>query len=262
MICERVCHLCSSPLKTKAIITPRSCSLRVLVRALNPHERLDVYHVARAQTPLVAADGLGELKQARVSLPRRPRLVTEVEPVLARGDARDGRLEEDVLFGLRDEAEDGHERPRQHARLPARQRRDRLDPGGEPALHVARAVQELVKTLGERARALVRLDRGAQRHLLEREDHAVTRTLLDAHGPRRDLPELARAQQTPELPAPQRLLPTLVRLPLVPALPLDVSLVPEPAGEEPQKLPPTPHRARRHLAPSAGLARSPYFKSE
>src|SRR5437868_10749117 len=220
-------------------------SLLVLVRALNPHEGLHVYHIPRAKVTLVAPDCFGELKKAGVCVPRRPRLVAGLKPVLARGCARDRRLEEDVCVRLRDESEDGHERPCQHARLPSRKPGDRLDPTPEPSLDAACAVQEFVKPLGERARARLRLYGVAQRHLLEREDHAVARTLLDAHGARGYLGELARAQEPPELRARERLLPAPVRLPLVASLPLDVSLVPEPAGEEPQKLPPTPLRPRQ-----------------
>src|SRR5947209_18512617 len=84
-----------------------------------------------------------------------------------------------------------------------------------------------------KARPLLTLDGVAQRHLLEGEDHAVARALLDAHGAGSDLGEPAPAQEPSELLARKRLLPALVRLPLVVALPGDVSLVAKPSGEEP-----------------------------
>jgi phenylalanyl-tRNA synthetase alpha chain len=110
----------------------------------------------------------------------------------------------------------------------------------EPALQGAGAVQQFVEPLAERARALRDFHGVAQRHLLEGEDHAVARALFDAHGPRRNLRELASPEQPAKLVAPERLLPTLVRLPLIPPLPVNISLVPKPFRKEPQKLSSTP----------------------
>src|SRR5947209_918393 len=115
---KKVAITCTGgPVLRRCLQASAPLSLRVLVRALNPHERLRVYHVARSKVVLVAAYRFGELKQARVCLPRRLRLVPEIETVLARRDARDSRLEKDVRLRLRNETEDGHERPSQHARL-------------------------------------------------------------------------------------------------------------------------------------------------
>src|SRR5205085_10367567 len=100
------------------------------------------------------------------------------------------------------------------------------------------AVQELIQALGKGARARLRLDGVAQRHLLEREDHAVACALFDAHGAGGYLSELARTQQAAKLCAVQSFCPTLMRLPFVCALPLNISLVAEAAGEEAQKLAP------------------------
>src|ERR1043165_1744614 len=77
--------------RRKSVVRRARRSLLVLVRALHPHERLYVYHVPRSKVTLFAPDCFRKLKQARVSLPRRPRLVLEVEPVLARRRAGDVR---------------------------------------------------------------------------------------------------------------------------------------------------------------------------
>jgi len=115
---------------------------------------------------------------------------------------------------------------------------------GSPATHViqrskarlvgAAAVEEVPQPLGERACADLRLDRIAQRHLLEREEQVRPR--LDARRPPRDLDVPARAQQLAQFLAPQLRLPPLVRLPLVVALPVEIRLVPEPAGKIAEEL--------------------------
>src|SRR4028119_771705 len=90
--------------------SPRSFTMNILAKlfvgvfvgALHPHEGLEVDHVARFQIALVAPDGVGEGEEVRVNVPRRARLVPEVEAVGAGGKARDVRLEEDVPVWLRD----------------------------------------------------------------------------------------------------------------------------------------------------------------
>src|SRR5689334_18146098 len=222
--------------------------LVVLVGALHPDEGLQVDHVARTQVAHVATHGGGELEQARVRFPVRPRAIAQGEAVRVRRGTGDIRLEEDVRVRLRDEAEHGDERPGEHARLPAGQRRHYLHPALEPARQRTTAMKELVQAFGKGPGAFRRPDGIAQGHLLEGEDHAVARALLDAHGARRDLGELACTQQPPQLLATEDFLPALVRFPFVAALPLHIRLVAESTREKAQELPAAAQRSASHGA--------------
>ena len=53
----------------------------VLVRSLNPHERLNVDHVSRTKVVEIAADGCRELQKPTIGFPRWPRLITKIEVI-------------------------------------------------------------------------------------------------------------------------------------------------------------------------------------
>lgn len=78
--------------------------LVVLVRPQHPDERLNVDHVAWSQVRQIASYDFGELKETRVSFPRRVGLVLEAKAVLAGGGAGDVQFEIDVHFGLCEKA--------------------------------------------------------------------------------------------------------------------------------------------------------------
>src|SRR5687768_11507058 len=86
----------------------------IFIGALDPHERLQIYHVAWPQVAVVAADPVGECEQAGVRVPVGPRDVLELEAVFLRGHPRDVRLEKDVPLRLSDESEHGEQRPGEH----------------------------------------------------------------------------------------------------------------------------------------------------
>src|SRR5205085_12344034 len=100
--------------------------LLVLVGTLHPKEGLDVDHVAWTQIRQIRFDRAGELEKAAVGCPVWFRPVVKIESVLRRRGASDHWLEEDVGLGLRDETKHRHERPRQDARLSARQCSDHI----------------------------------------------------------------------------------------------------------------------------------------
>src|SRR5205823_4947304 len=79
------------------------------------------------------------------------------------------RFEKNVTRRRCNKAEDGDDRPCQNPRLPTGKPRHHLAPSDESLLHVARAMKEIVKTLRKGPGSCQRLDRVAQRHLLERE---------------------------------------------------------------------------------------------
>jgi hypothetical protein len=99
-------------------------------------------------------------------------------------------------------------------------------------------VQVREQSFSEPARAIARLHCIAQRHLLEGKKHAVTRTLLDSYGARRNLGMTFRLQQRAEFSDTQGLAPAQVRLPFVIPLRLDVVLVAKSTGVEAQELAP------------------------
>jgi len=91
------------PATARRIIFANACgsdetSFAVLVRTLHPEKRLDVDHVARMEIALIATDYFGKFQKAGIGLPGWPRLIAEIETILARGYARHGRLEEHVKF--------------------------------------------------------------------------------------------------------------------------------------------------------------------
>ena len=55
--------------------------IAVLVRSLNPHERLNVDHVSRTKVTEIAADGCRELQKPTIGFPRRPRLIAKIEVI-------------------------------------------------------------------------------------------------------------------------------------------------------------------------------------
>ena len=75
------------------------------------------------------------------------------KPYMLRCTPRDVRLEEHVSIRLRDEAEHGDERPRQHSRLPAWKSADGVDPPLEPGLRRFRGHAENRRDLRENVRA-------------------------------------------------------------------------------------------------------------
>ncbi|HTU66323.1 MAG TPA: di-heme oxidoredictase family protein [Steroidobacteraceae bacterium] len=224
----------------------------VFVRALHPDERLRVDHVARTEIAIVARHLRREVEQRGIRLPVRSRAIGEVEAVGACGRARDGGLQEDVSLGLRDEAEDGDQRPGQHAGLPPRQIGHDFDPAREPLLHRAAAVQPVEQAVGEGARAGRRAHRIAQRHLLEREDHAVFRRLFDAHGAGRDLDVFTRVAQAHQLGLREDLAPAAVRFDLVVALEFEVVRVTKTVGKVAEKFAPAARSLLRRSAIAGG----------
>src|SRR4051794_28550899 len=85
--------------------------LRIFVRTLDPHEGLEIDHVARLEVTEIASNRGGEFEQVRVGLPVRLRLIMEIEAVFLRRDLRHSRFEKNVAVRLRNEPEHGHERP-------------------------------------------------------------------------------------------------------------------------------------------------------
>src|SRR4051812_4741339 len=59
----------------------RPSSIRIFVRTLYPHERLEIDHVAGVEVPQVAAYGSSEGKQALVGREIRTRLILEGKAV-------------------------------------------------------------------------------------------------------------------------------------------------------------------------------------
>ncbi len=141
---------------------------------------------------------------------------------------------------LRDESPDRYQWPRQHPGLLARQRRHHAAPPLETRRLLRPAMEKIVEPLRESPRPARRPHRIPQRHLLEREDHAMPRALLYPHRSRHNLPMLAVFQQPPKLFSMQRLLPALMRLHLMIPLPLEIGRIPESPREETEKLLPLP----------------------
>src|ERR1051325_2174302 len=96
-------------------------------------------------------------------------------------------------------------------------------------------MEKLIEAFGKSARPPERLDRIAQGHLLEREDHAVTRALFDTYGASCNFGEGPLLQQVVELTTREHLLPTVVRRNFVFALPGNVGLVAKSTGKEAQE---------------------------
>jgi len=101
------------------------------------------------------------------------------------------------------------------------------------------AMQQLKQPFREDASAGGGLHRVAQRHLLERKDHAVPGALFDAHRARRNLREAPIPQQLLELAASEHFVPTLMCLDLVAALEVEIVAVAEPVRKIFEELPPT-----------------------
>ena len=125
-----------------SIQTPSNGLFSYLPRGLASVQfKFDCALVRVSSNCAVAADLGGKLEITSVGFPVGAGAVEEIEAVLLGGDAGDSWLEEDVRFGLCDEAEDGDERPRENARLPARETGDDLDPALEAAPDLPRAVR-------------------------------------------------------------------------------------------------------------------------
>jgi hypothetical protein len=118
-----------------------------------------------------------------------------------------------------------------------------LAPADKPRFVAPAAVQEIVEPGRESARSGGRFHRVTERHLFERENHAVSRPLFDARRARRDLGILALFEKAAKLVTIQRLFPALVRFPFVIAFPGEVSLVSKTFREEAQKFSATLRRA-------------------
>lgn len=115
----------------------------VFIRSLDPEERLEVDHVSRAQIAKISTNPGGKPKQARVGFPPGARAVVEGVAVFLGRKACDVRLEKDVPIRLRDEAEDGYDRPRRNPRLFAGQVRNDLAPLLEFVFHGPRPMKEI-----------------------------------------------------------------------------------------------------------------------
>src|SRR5690348_11614422 len=85
------------------------------------------------------------------------------------GFTRHGWLEEEMLPGLRNEAEHGGKRPGENASLPARQAVERCDPTRKADIRRLGAVKEIEQSARESLRARRRPDGVPQRHFFERE---------------------------------------------------------------------------------------------
>jgi hypothetical protein len=99
------------------------------------------------------------------------------------------------------EGEDGDRRPGQDARSFPWQVRHRFDPLVEALRQVPAAMKEIEKTLGKSPCTIRASHRISKRHLLEREDHAVTGTLLHAQRRRCDGLERTFLEQSLEVAA-------------------------------------------------------------
>src|SRR5689334_6333145 len=73
---------------------PDRSSIGVFVGALDPHERLNVDHVAGAEVSQVAAYGSGECKEAFIGRVIRARFITQREAVCVGRGSRHVRLQE------------------------------------------------------------------------------------------------------------------------------------------------------------------------
>jgi len=197
--------------------------LHVFVRAMDPDERLQIDHVARAQVAQIAPYGCGKLKQAGVGVPVRLGLILKLEAILAGGNSGNVWFYKDMRLRLRDESKDGHEWPGQHSGLFSGQRRDRVAPAMELRFTAFRAVEKIVKPVGEGARSRGRFHGIAQRHFLERKQEVRSR--LDPHGARGDFSKLLAAQERAKRSPFESLLPLLVCVPFVVPFPSQIGLV-------------------------------------
>src|SRR6476646_2951741 len=140
---------------------------------------------------------------------------------------------------LRDESKHGDERPGEDARLFSGQCGDRVPPCDKPRFRAAGPVQEFVETSGKCPHACGRLYRVTKRHLFEREDHAVPRSLFDPDRTRRDLAVFALRKQAAEFSLMQNLFPPLMGLAFVIPFPGKIGLIAKSFRKKTQKFPAT-----------------------
>src|SRR6476620_3769084 len=86
----------------------------ILIRPDDPNERLQIYHVARAEVPLILTDLFSELEKAAIYLPRWCRGVFKVGSIFQGRSLCSIWLKEYVNFGLGDKRKDRDDRVRQN----------------------------------------------------------------------------------------------------------------------------------------------------
>ena len=152
---------------------------------------------------------------------------------------------------LGNEAQDGDDRPCQNSGLPPRKHRYHLAPLNESLFHFPGAVKEIVETLREGARTSRRLDRIAQRHLLERKKQICSSFNRDRLC--RALAVFPGCQQLSKACLIKRLSPLLMCGPLVPALPIFIERIAKSLRKIMEKLTAAVSRARRQRDPPVSV---------
>src|SRR5687768_9816967 len=115
-------------------------------------------------------------------------------------------------------------------------------------LQCAGAVEQFEQSPRKCFRAWLGSHRIAERHLLEREDHAVAGALFDAQRRGGDGREVPRLEKLLERATVECLVPAQMRFPLVVAFPVQVCRILEAAGEEAEEFPPRSLRRRGYGA--------------
>src|SRR5947209_17326 len=123
--------------------------LFVFIRSLHPDKRLKINHVARLQVTKILANDIGKGEQACIRLPRGPRRIVEIIPILPGCNSCDVRFQETMHIRPGDEAEYRYQWPGKHASLLPRKRSNRVAPSLKPGAFASCSMQE-VKQLGRK----------------------------------------------------------------------------------------------------------------